>query len=406
MGLMLDLRQIVFVLSDALDLVGVDDVAHGKRVAYMAHRIGTSAGLGPHELDDGIHAGLFHDCGVSSTREHRDLTAGLDWGGEEAHCIRGETLVSSFAPLARLAPVIRWHHTHASTLSRLDAPAPLLRLANLIYLADRVDALVAAAPEPDPLLAAARIRTLIAENRGTRFMPDLVDAFQDESSREAFWLTLEPRALGPWLGSLLRNRPLHPMSPADLKSLASVLATIVDAKSPFTAEHSHRVSAVARHLALELGMDPVRVALIEVAALLHDLGKLRVPDAILDKPAPLAVAERIRITRHAFDTWQILSRIQGFDEVAGWAAHHHEWVSGGGYPFGLSGDALGPEARLIAVADVFQALRQDRPYRHPMDPAQSMFHVDRMVAQGHLDGDIAGLLHRNLPDYAAAADGA
>lgn len=405
MGLMLDLRQIVFVLSDALDLIGVDDVAHGKRVACMAHQVGRLAGLSPRQLDDVVHAGLFHDCGVSSTREHRDLTAGLDWAGEEAHCIRGEALIATFPPLAHLAPVVRWHHTHATTHAQIDADADLLRLANLVYLVDRVDALVASSRDVDTLLATGGIRTVIAENRGTRFLPDLVDAFLAASAHEAFWLTLEPQALGPWLGRMAADREPQQMSAGDLHALASVLATIVDAKSPFTAAHSHRVADVARALTGAMGIPAERQALVEVAALLHDLGKLRVPDTILEKPAALGVQERIRITRHAFDTWQILARIRGFEDVARWAAHHHEWVRGGGYPFGLGGDDLTPEARAVAVADVFQSLCQDRPYRPGLDGAHALFQVDRMVDLGHLDADIVALLHAAPATYEAAALG-
>ena len=138
MGLRLDLRQIVYVLSDALDLVGVDDVNHGKRVAYMARAIAETMGRPPADLDDLVHAGLFHDCGVSSTKEHHNLAGSLDWDGEEAHCRRGETLVAAFAPLASLAPVIRWHHTHAKVHPRIDAAPRDLLLANLVYLADRI----------------------------------------------------------------------------------------------------------------------------------------------------------------------------------------------------------------------------------------------------------------------------
>jgi putative nucleotidyltransferase with HDIG domain len=400
-----DLRQTVLVLADALDLVGIDDVAHGKRVACMAYQVGTLAGLDPPALDDIMFAGLFHDCGVSSTREHRDLTAGLDWEGDQAHCIRGEALAATFPPLAHLAPVVRWHHTHVAHHPAIDAPQDVLHAANLVYMVDRVDALIAGVRDHDTLLATGGIRSIIAENRGTRFLARWVDAFLEASSREAFWLTLEPHALGPWLGQWLRQGPPRALSMDDLRPLASVLARIVDAKSPYTADHSHRVGAVAVALADAAGIGRERRLLIEVAALLHDLGKLRVPDRILEKPGPLAVAERVRITRHAFDTWQILSRIDGFGDIAAWAAHHHEWVRGGGYPFGLDGDRLSPEARLIAVADVFQALRQQRPYRTRMPLEHAMSEIDQMVAAGHLDPDLSALLHRDLPLCEAVATG-
>jgi putative nucleotidyltransferase with HDIG domain len=403
MGLRLDLRQIVYVLSDALDLVGVDDVFHGKRVAYMARCVGAGLGLGEPALDDLVHAGLFHDCGVSTLREHRSLVGSLDWGGEEEHCLRGQALVASFGPLAHLAPVIRWHHAHAQDHPRIDAPRDVLRDANLLYLVDRVDVQVAKFRDRDVLLARDDIRTVVRENRGTRFLADAVDAFLDLSVHEAFWLTLEPRALGPWLGRLARRAEARDLSIPELRQLAVVLATIVDAKSPFTAEHSLRVAAVARALARSAGLDEARSGLVEVAALLHDIGKMRVPEAVLDKPGPLDGDERVRITRHAFDTWQILSRIDGFDEIARWAAYHHEWVQGGGYPFGVGGSDLALEARIVAVSDVFQALRQDRPYRGRMPLAKVCAYIDAMTAEGKLDGDLVGLLYRDMGTYEALA---
>lgn len=405
MALRLDLRQVVYVLSDALDLVGVDDVAHGKRVGYMAHRVGEALDLPDPALDDLLHAGLFHDCGVSSTREHRNLADSLDWDGEDDHCRRGEALVRSFGPFAHLAPVIRHHHSHARALRRLDLPDAVALPANLIYLADRVDVLVAGSPEPDVLLARENVRRVVNENRGTRFREDAVDAFLEASGHEAFWLTLEPRALGPWLGRIARRRADRDLSLADLRALASMLATIVDAKSPFTAEHSHRVSAVAGLLAGAASLDAERCGWVEVAGLLHDLGKLRVPDAVLEKPGALDASERVRITRHAFDTWQILARVDGLEEIARWASHHHEWVRGGGYPFGLTGADLGIEARVIAVADVFQSLRQDRPYRGRMPLERALGIVDEMTAAGKLGADVTGLLHGHLAACESAATG-
>lgn len=404
MALNLDLRELVYVLSDALDLVGVDDVHHGKRVAYMAHAIGDHMGFADATLGDLLYAGLFHDCGVSSTREHRDLADSLDWDGAEAHCIRGADLVSRFGPLTHLAPIIRWHHTHATELGRADSSPHHLMLANLIYLADRVDVLTGQAGDQDILTARAGIREVVEANRDTRFMSKLVDAFLAASSSESFWLTLEPRTLTPWLQrQARRNGDTRELSVTEVRQLAEVLAVIVDAKSPFTAEHSVRVAAVADVLASAAGLNPDREALVEVAALLHDIGKLRVPDSVLDKPGSLSPEERQSIARHSFDTYQILSQIEGFEEIARWAAYHHEWVKGGGYPFGIQGGEIPIEARIVAVADIFQALRQDRPYRErlPLDKVVSLMEI--MCGAGQLDNEVVGFLFHELEAAEAAA---
>jgi hypothetical protein len=111
MSIMINLGQAIHALSDALDLVGVDEVCHGKRVGCMALHCGRGLGLSDPELAD-----LFHDCGVSSTHVHHCLVSELDWENSEFHCIRGSEQLSQFAPLAHLAPIVRYHHMHWNLL--------------------------------------------------------------------------------------------------------------------------------------------------------------------------------------------------------------------------------------------------------------------------------------------------
>lgn len=404
MDMWLDLRRIVYVLSDALDLVGVDDVGHGKRVAYMASRTAEALGLPEQAREDLLSAAMFHDCGVSTTREHRDLSGGLDWSGEDAHCRRGALLVATFRPLVHLEQVIRWHHTHADVLESMDLPVLVKILANLIYLADRVDVLVLTSGK-DVLIARRDIHETVRENMGTRFRTDVGEAFLKASRHEEFWLTREPPALGRWLGRQAAMPYTQYLSLADLEALGAMFATIVDAKSPFTSQHSHRVAAIARVLAGAAGLSVDRTRKVGVAALLHDIGKLRVPDSVLDKPAPLDADERCSMIRHAFDTYEILSRIEGLEDISQWAAFHHECVQGGGYPFGHAADRLTVEARIIAVSDVLQALRQNRPYRGSMPLPEAVRVIDGMAGSGKLDADIVDLMHNNLDVCDAAAIG-
>ena len=113
----------------------------------------------------------------------------------------------------------------------------------------------------------------------------------------------------------------------------------MDAKSPFTAEHSVGVSRLARFLAERLGVSIENCEKLEIAGLLHDLGKLRVPDEILEKPGRLDKRERKIINTHSYETFQILRNIRGFEEITRWAAYHHEEPDGSGYPFHLKADA-------------------------------------------------------------------
>lgn len=405
MNLRLNLRQVVYVLSDALDLVGVNDLNHGKRVAYMAARIAGAAGLNEKQVDDVLHAGLMHDCGVSSSREHQRITEMLDFENPEDHCFRGYDLLAGFRPLAHLAPVVRNHHYRWDILQGMDVPPKVAFRANCIYLADRIDVLFKRSSEENILLARQKIRQVIEDRRGAYFAPRLVDALLDVSAAEAFWLTLSPEPLRAYLDRAMRRHQAEDLKFDELRQLVDLFACIVDAKSSFTAEHSHGVARVARLLAQKAGFSEERCDLIELAGLLHDLGKLVVPDHILEKPGPLDQEERATMMCHTFYTLEILNRIEGFEKIAEWGAFHHEELSGKGYPFHHDGARLSPEARIMAVADVLQALAQDRPYR-PSMPAEKILSIIReMVASNKLDGAMVAVAEENFAACLEAAAG-
>jgi len=150
---------------------------------------------------------------------------------------------------------------------------------------------------------------------------------------------------------------------AQIDSVAEAFADVVDAKSPFTYCHSLGVRDAAMHIARQMGIGGDRGRLIRRAALLHDIGKLRVPNSILDKPGKLDVIEWQVVREHPGLGGELLGRIKPFKELARIVAEHHEKLDGSGYPTGLRGDQLSIESRIVAVADVYAALLEDRAYR-------------------------------------------
>jgi putative nucleotidyltransferase with HDIG domain len=148
---------------------------------------------------------------------------------------------------------------------------------------------------------------------------------------------------------------------------------VIDAKSSFTFEHSDRVASLSVGAGERLGFTPVELTRLRRAALLHDIGKLAVPNAILDKPGKLADAEWEVVKQHPAHTLHVLQQVPVFRELAEDAANHHERIDGRGYFRGLAGDQLTPTARVLAVADVADALMSARPYRGAMT-------VDEVIA--------------------------
>ena len=399
-----DLRHVIYALSDALDLVGIDDIAHGKRVGIMAAECAQSQGWPRAETAFLFDLGLLHDAGVSSTVTHGHLVTEFDWESSHGHCHVGYELLRDFAPLARMAIPIRYHHTHWSQLCELGVEPQMARWANLIYLVDRVDALAAQHyANGNLLMQTQRIREQIAGRSGTNFAPELVEVFLAASRSEASWLNLEARGIQAYLADMLAQSQPYVATVQELKQLATIFSRIVDAKSPFTAEHSLGVARLARFLAEKLGVSAENCDKIEIAGLLHDIGKLRVPDEILDKPAKLDERERKVMNAHSFETYQILHTVPGFEEIAPWAAYHHEEPGGTGYPFRLRAEHLDLEARILRVADIFQAMVQDRPYRQGLSAAEVLGFMRELVARGSVEADIAAVVEADIDGAMAAA---
>ncbi|MBI5922216.1 MAG: HD domain-containing protein [Betaproteobacteria bacterium] len=400
-----DLHQVIYALSDALDLVGIDDVGHGKRVGIMAAACAQALGKSQAETSFLFDLGMLHDIGVSSTSTHNQLVTQFDWSGSQVHCEIGYQLLQDFVPLARLADPVHFHHTRWDKLSTMnEVTRAVAEQANLIYMVDRVDALAAAHYANGSLLMhTAEIQTKISDNAGTYFSPLLVESFLAVSASEAFWLQLEPRSIQALLQDMqLRAEPCR-ASVSELKQLARIFSRIVDAKSQFTAEHSLGVAQLSRLLAERMNVSPLNCDKIEIAGLLHDLGKLRVPDEVLDKPSALDERERKIINTHSFETYQILRHIKGFEDIAQWAAHHHEEPDGKGYPFHLAGDTLPLEARILRVADIFQAMAQNRPYRAGLSAAAVLDFLKQLVAKGRIDAEIVDAAASDMPASMAAA---
>ena len=217
----INLHEAIYSLSDALDLVGVTHIHHGKRVAYMAAEFGKYLEWGRSQLDDLFQSAILHDCGVSKTTVHAKL-AQFEWELEGDHCKTGASLLASSPLLQHLAPVVLHHHTHWSSLKDMDLPIETKLNANCIYMADRVDILTLRylADEIDILLGKEDIRKKVAEKCGDWFCRELVDAFMEVSRSEAFWFSLETSHVNSYVTTWISENGTRGMTFEELRSLA------------------------------------------------------------------------------------------------------------------------------------------------------------------------------------------
>ena len=395
----INLHEAIYSLSDVLDLVGVTHIHHGKRVAFIASECGKHLGWSGARLDDLFQAAILHDSGVSKTTVHAKL-AQMEWEHEAEHCQTGAELLAGCPLLKHLSDMVLYHHTHWSTLKDIDIPNELKLQANCIYMADRLDVLALAhiVSEKDILLGKDEIRRKIYERRGDWFCPELVDALMEVSHSEAFWFALEGEHVNGYVATWLSHFPDRAMEFHELRSLVHVFSCIVDAKSHFTKQHSDGVASLARYLGGLFQLPEVTCEMLELAGLLHDVGKLRVPDELLEKPAKLTENEFIVMQRHSFDTYNVLKNIRGLERVSTWASQHHDRVDGTGYPYETKASEISLEARIVAVADVFQALAQRRPYRGPLEPQAILANLKEQAQGGKLDGQVVSMVEANLQE--------
>lgn len=395
----INLHEAVYSLSNAFDLVGVTHIHHGKRVAYIAAECGKMLGWQGHQLDDLFEAAILHDCGVSKTAVHARL-AQFEWEQDLEHCDVGAWLLSTCPLLSHLSNIILYHHTHWSVLQTLDLSEQEKLIANCIFLADRVDVLSLAClvDQSNLLVNQNTVIEKICEKTNDWFSAELIDVFLEVARSSYFWLALESGDTSGYTGTWTAHAPNREIDYQELKSLVHIFSHIVDAKSHFTKEHSDGVACLARFLGERLGLSESTCEMLELAGLLHDIGKLRVPDELLEKPGKLTAEEYQIVQRHSFDTYDILKNISGLEKVTEWASQHHERVDGKGYPFKIRNGAISLEARIIAVSDVFQALAQNRPYRRSMNAEAILSILKELAANGQLDTGVVACVEKHLHD--------
>ncbi len=186
----------------------------------------------------------------------------------------------------------------------------------------------------------------------------------------------------------------------DTRSLAGALALAVDAKDPYTRGHCQAVSTLCGVIETELGFAPDRVSRIRLAGLLHDVGKIGIPDAILNKPGQLTLEEYEQMKTHSALGHGILLAAD-MPVEANWVLHHHERIDGAGYPDGLAGQDIPLESRIIHVADAFEAMTSDRPYRDGLGERAAVEEL-RGNVDTQFDAGVVAALLRVLGDRAVS----
>ncbi|MDE2385212.1 MAG: HD-GYP domain-containing protein [Alphaproteobacteria bacterium] len=409
--------ELIGALSHALDITEGQPRGHCHRVCWMGMKLGQGINMPREELADLYYALLLKDLGCSSNAAricqlyladdrkfkadfklidgslsqalrfvltHTGLESGMAErfraiinimrnGGQisreliEARCHRG----------ADIARQMGFSEAVAGAVQNLDehwdgSGKPEGRLRREIPVASQI-ALMAQVADVFYMAGGREAATREIEARaGTWFDADLVQVFINLVEFDEFW---EPLAAPDLASRIMALEPEEHIRLADedyLDRVAKGFAMVVDSKSPFTAGHSTRVALYADMIAERLGLPAAQRRQLTRAALLHDIGKLGISNGILDKPAKLTEAEFATIKSHPTLSAEILRGIPALANLVPVAEGHHERLDGKGYPRGLKGSEINLDTRICTVADVFDALTADRPYRKAMAVGEAL----------------------------------
>ncbi len=388
------LSNLLLSLSDAIEIANSRIACHQMRTAFLAWKIAEAAKLPENTIGKIYLGALLHDIGALSLEEKVQL---LEEAGEinlDTHCILGEAFYELSPILAPAAKIVRYHHTPWDSWNvPLDTPHVLE--SQIINLADNIERAINR--NQYILHQTETLRTTISALAKNEIHPDLVDVFMGLSKREDIWLDLTSPRL---YSLLLHHGPFRriEIGQNEIFSIASVFRHIIDFKSRFTATHSTGVAECAVMLSRLLGFTEHETNQMEIAGYFHDLGKLGIPNSILEKPCNLTKQEFDVIKQHTYFTYTVLNTIGGLDMIAEWAAFHHEKLDGTGYPFHVSAERINLGARIMAVADIFTALAENRPYRAGMGRKKIEKILKDKVKQRALDGNIVKILLENMDD--------
>jgi HD-GYP domain-containing protein (c-di-GMP phosphodiesterase class II) len=428
------LSGVIAALSYALDITEGQPAGHAARTCAIGMRIAEEIGLSERARSDLFYALLLKDAGCSANagrmaalfgaddRDAKRTARRVDWSRPLRSLAWSPWTVAPGAPLRERAARLRAIRDEGDVargfmLARCDRGA---EIARMLYLSEATAAAIRSVDEhwdgrglPDgrardqiPLPArivclaqtvdifhaAAGIdaaRAVARRRRGRWFDPALVDALDPVWREAGFWAGLAQPDVSAWEPAALRLRA----DAERLDRIAEAFARVIDAKSPFTARHSERVADLAVGIGAVLGLGRATLRDLRRAGLLHDVGKLAISNLILDKPGKLTEAEFEQVRGHPAHTLAVLERVPCFAAIAALAANHHERIDGSGYPRGLGADALDMPMRVLAVADVYEALTAKRPYRDALPVERALEIVARDVP-GRLDGIAFAALER------------
>ncbi|MEW5774604.1 MAG: HD domain-containing phosphohydrolase [Thermodesulfobacteriota bacterium] len=394
--------QLIVAICNAMDLAAPAIYHHQMRTAYITKVLADDLTLPDAVKDQLLIAALLHDIGAL-TPEEKVLIHQFEEVDTLSHCVKGEFILSCIPRLKPASLIVRHHHTTYKNLSdkKLALEENLLKAIQILFISDLTERKL----DRNEYILHQNSDVIddIKSSPHDMLHPAVLETFMDVSRQDCFWLDMMNPNLPQKMLEALPPRNVDLLS-EEFMQIANIFGDIIDFRSSFTITHSTGVSECAARLARLMGFSDAEVTLFEIAGKFHDLGKLKIPNYVLDKNGRLTKDEFQIIKQHTYFTHDLLSQIDGLGPITPWAAYHHERLDGSGYPFHLSGDRLDLGARIMAVADIFTALNEDRPYRKAMPRKDIEKFLKSLEAKNLIDATVLNVLMSNFEHISKTVD--
>jgi HD-GYP domain-containing protein (c-di-GMP phosphodiesterase class II) len=445
----LRMSEIISSLSFALDLTEGQPQGHSVNSCLLGMRIAETIGIPPSDLSDLYYAMLTKDLGCSSNAARMyevfggdDLKAKRevktqDWSritfdgvnyllrnvlpGRPPHerlmaiaqvalqrdkqarsfaeirCERGAQIALRLGFSSKSSEAIRYldEHWDGKGYPRGLKGDEIPIFSQIMNLAQTIEVFLT-------LHGPAEAFKVARERSGTWFDPTLVHSIACLEHDTDLWSCMQDGSARDRVAKMQPGGDSRVVDDREIDTICEAFAAVIDAKSPFTHDHSQRVTEIAVAIGNATGLDQENLRLLRRAGLLHDVGKLGVPNSILDKAGKLTAAEWEAVRLHPYYTQRILERISGFQHLAYIASTHHEKLDGSGYYRNLRGSQLPTESRALVVADIFDALFSARPYRAAM-PIEKVLAIMGKDVPHALDAECFEVLRSLAPTMASRA---
>lgn len=399
--MIVEFTKFIEAISQATDYVEGELLSvpmfHEKRIAVLVNKMGRRMGMDEETVYALTIAGAMHDCALPEYLQDEITEDGYKTTefNMASHCISGERIMLHYPFYERVKGAVLCHHDRADGLGATGRKAEDTPVsAQMIHIVDLLENQFGLFTMDED-----KYRSMLAWMEGqcgTLFTRDMCRLFRETADYETL-LSITGSRVSGLLNEILPERPVDIPIPV-LRELADSFARVTDFKSHFTWRHSLGIAEKAEKLGRYYGFSEEKCQKLYIAGALHDIGKLLISNDILEKPGKLSDDEYRQIQNHAMGTWELLHDIGGMEEIARWAALHHEKLDGSGYPFGYTAADLGGEERMMACLDIYQALVEERPYKAGFPHEKAMDILRKMGRAGQLDREIIESLDRCFGD--------